>query len=337
MSTSHLQVYMTAQEYLNSRLQNLHAPLGLPQPANDTELADAIFKIVMSKKYRKYAVAPEIVEHMKQAIRLNIKKREPINVTYFHGAYKLWRLDEAPEPDWAELFSAMYYTNWLRPICEIYEPGVWFDYFVDDLIVPMLNNTTAADQQAYLATYRGLFTFLAQYRPDNFKMTATGVGEQFASPAAFAEKLAKDVEAYAATLPGGLPVIDDRRRAMIDLNAKPTPEQLKDPQWHEKNTLMHDAYISMTKKGTGYHLQPSKILAFNQPLSIAMGVGTTRASIAKFWAGVGVLKPKAEDFDQIILSPSQLAAADYEWQPLNEDGLNGKNFSRIRILNMPIS
>jgi hypothetical protein len=47
----------------------------------------------------------------------------------------LWRIDEAPEADFAELFSSMYYVKWLKPVCEIYKPGVWFDFFVDDLIL----------------------------------------------------------------------------------------------------------------------------------------------------------------------------------------------------------
>jgi hypothetical protein len=325
---------MTAQEYLDSRLQNLRTPLGLPQPANNDELAAAIFKILMSKKYRKYAASPELITHVQEAIRLNIANHEPINITYVHGAYKLWRLDEAPEPDWAELFSAMYHTNWLRPICEIYEPGVWFDCFVDDLIVPILNTASSSDMETYFKLYRDIFTFLADYRPANFKMTATGVSEQYPSPEAFKEQLTKDIAALAATLPGGLPIIDDERRAMIDLNAQPTAEQLADPQWHEKNALIHDAYITKTKGGTGYHRRPNKIVAFNQPLANGMNiaVGTTRASIAKFWAGVGVLKPTGDDFNQIILSPSQLKNASYDWQPLAVDGLHGKNFNRVRVL-----
>jgi hypothetical protein len=323
---------MTAHEYLTSRLEALRTPLGLPQPVNDDELADAIFKIVMSKKYRKYAVPPEMAEEFKAAIRYDIEHKLPINMTYFHGAYKLWRLDESPEADWAELFSSLYYTNWLRGICEIYEPGVWFDFFVDDLIVPKLNNIPLADVETYKASYRRIFDFLAQYRPANYRMTATGVGDQFESPVAFDKKLAADVERYAKDFPNGLPPVSEDRSTMIDLNVRPDPAVQADPDWKAKNVLLHDAYIALTKRGPGYHFEPGKLRAFNQPLSVAMGVGTTRASIAKFWAGVGVLKPDGEDFNQIILSPKQLAAADFIWENLKLDGLEGKNFHKIRVL-----
>lgn len=323
-----------AQTYLTNRLAQLGQPLGIAKPKNDTELGDTIFRIIMSKRYRKYAAGPELTEHIKDAIALNIKQGTPINATYVHGAYKLWRLNEAPEPDWAELFAMMYYTNWLRPICEIYEPGVWFDNFVDDYIVPILNNISAEDVDTYLTRYRGIFAFLKQYQPANFKMTATGVGEQFASREAFQAQLDDDVAEYAKQLPNGLPDVAERRKTMIDLNARPTEAQQADPDWYAKNTLIHDAYISMTKRNTGYHGQPTKILTFNQPLpsGTALALGTTRSSVAKFWAGVGVLKPKGDEYGQLILSPSQLEHATFHTEALLLEGLEGKNFHQIRVL-----
>ena len=324
---------MTAQAYIQSRLDGLSASQGLPKPANDDELAEAIFKIVMSKKYRKYSVPEELAGKFKEAIRYDIEKGQPINVTFVHGAYKLWRLDESPEPDWAELFSAIYYTNWLRGICEIYPPGVWFDYFVDDLIVPKLNNIPLEDVETYLECYRKLIVFLGPYQPDNFKMTVTGVGEQFASPAAFDKKLAEDIKKYAADFPSGFPEVTEVRSAMVELNAKPLAGVTDKPEWKAENVLMHDAYIKLTKAGTGYHYQPGKILAFNQPLPVAIGVGTTRGSIAKFWAGVGALKPKdGADFSQVILSPKQLQDAAFHWEDVHIEGLQGKNFSKVRVL-----
>jgi hypothetical protein len=301
-------------------------------PTGDNEMIEAIYKIIMSKKYRKYAVPEELAAKIKEAIIFDVENKKPINVTFFHGAYKLWRLDESPEPDWAELFASIYYTNWLKDICEIYEPGAWFDYFVDDYIIPTLNNIPIEDVNTYLSVYRKLFEFLKPYQPSNFKMTATGVGEQFETPEAFEAKLDSDIKQYAAQFPGGLPEVTEARSIMLDLNVKPKSEMTDQPNWKAKNTLVHDAYISKTKAGTGYHYLPGKIRAFNQPLAVAMGVGTTRASIAKFWAGVGVLKPAAPDYNQIILSPKQLDSAEFDWEEASFDGLEGKNFSKIRIL-----
>lgn len=325
---------MTAQEHIQSALGELKQPLNLEKPS-DNELVEAIFKLVMSKKFRKYSCKPELIQQIRTAIELNVKKQEPIKFTFLHGAYKLWRLEEAPEADWAELFSAMYYTKWLKPICEIYEPGVWFDYFVDDLILPKIHTSSLENMRKYLASYRQILDFLKQYQPKNYKMTITGVGDQFSSPEAFDEKLQSDIKRQAATLPKGVPELSQERIAMIDLNTQPTAETISDPKWREKNALVHDAYIGFTKRETNYHWQQDKIKVFTQPLAsgTVIAVGSTKDSVMKFWVGVGVLRPKDGGFRQIILSPSQLEKVNYSFQDIEIVGLDGKNFNKIRVLN----
>lgn len=132
----------------------------------------------------------------------------------------------------------------------------------------------------------------------------------------------------------GLPEINDAQKAMVELNTKPTDAQLKDPKWREKVYHLHNAYLA-TKAGTGYHKgRPEKILVFTQPLpsGATISVGTTKSSIMKFWVGVGVLQPKGDSYNQIILSPSQLEKAKFTFEEVDFDGLHGKNFKRIRIL-----
>lgn len=326
---------MTAQEYIQSKLNDLKRPSGIVKPANDEQLAEAIFKALMSKKFRKYSASTELVEHVKGAISLNIKNHEPINITFLHGAYKLWRLEESPEADWAELFALMYYSNWVKPICEIYEPGVWFDFFVDDLIIPKLDNLDPADIQAYLKSYQSVMDFLKQYQPNNLKMTITPVGSQFESPEAFDESVQHNLDKLTAELPSGLPELNDSQRAMVELNTRATDEQLKDPKWREKVYHLHNAYM-VTKGEPGYHKnRPEKILAFNQPLpsGTSISVGSTKDSIMKFWIGVGVLKPKESSFRQLVLSPHQLEQTQFSFDDVQIVKLNGKNFSRIRVLN----
>lgn len=333
---SHLQVIMTAQEYIQSKLKDLGKSSGLvnPDTDGDGQLVEAIFRLVMSKKFRKYSISIELADRIKNAIRLNVKERKPINFTFLHGCYKLWRLRESPEADWAELFALMYYTKWVKPICEIYEPGVWFDFFVDDLIIPEIDNITMGETWTYRKSCQSLLIFLKPCQPSNLKMTITGVGEQFESPEAFRQKLEKDVVRYTELLQGELPNLDDKRKAMIELNVKATPQQQKDPMWREKNALVHDAYMLMTVPETGYHFAPSKIRVFVKtwPPGAVIAVGTTKDSIAKFWVGAGALKPQDDSYRQIVLSPKQLAESEFEWHNVSIKGLEGKNFKKVRII-----
>ncbi|OGL32404.1 hypothetical protein A3E76_02565 [Candidatus Saccharibacteria bacterium RIFCSPHIGHO2_12_FULL_44_22] len=325
---------MTAQDYIQLKLNELKKPVSLERPGDNDQLIEAIFKALMSKKFRKYSANEDLQKHVRNAIRINVEKNEPINVTFLQGAYKLWRLEETPEADWAELFSLMYYSNWVKPVCEIYQPGVWFDFFVDDLIVPKLDNVDLADIEAYIRSYQTLVDFLKPYQPSNLKMTITTVGSKFSSPEAFNESLQRNVEKLTAETPGGLPELTESQRAMVELNTKPTDEQLKDPKWREKVYHLHNAYMA-TKAEPGYHKgRPEKIMAFTQPLpsGTTISVGTTKDSVMKFWVGVGVLKPSDDSFRQIILSPGQLKETRFEFEDVRIEGLEGKNFKKVRVL-----
>lgn len=333
VSAPHLQDTMTAQDYIQLRLEELKQPVGLEKPKNTDELVEDIFKAIMSKKFRKYSANEGLQNSIRIAIRINVENNEPINITFLHGAYKLWRLKEAPEADWAELFSLMYYSNWVKPICGLYEPGVWFDFFVDDYIINRLDNIPMSDIQAYIDSYQSLINFLKPYQPSNLTMTITTVGSQFPSEEAFDKSLLINLDRLTTETPGGLPKLNDTQRAMVELNTKPTDEQLKDPKWRERVYHLHNAY-SATKSEPRYHKdRPEKIIAFTQPLpsGSTISVGTTKSSIMKFWVGVGALQPKVDSYSQVILSPNQLDKAVFNFEEVNINGLNGKNFNRIRV------
>jgi hypothetical protein len=322
---------MNAQSFIQSRLEGLSTPRGLEKPGSRFDLEKEILRLLLSKKFRKYSANEALIKHCRTAIAICVKNQKPINITFLHGAYKLWRLEESPEADWAELFSLIYYTDWVKGICEIYEPGVHFDFFVDDYIVPELDNIPPADVETYLVSYQHVIDFLRPYQPINLQMTVTRVGSQFASQEDFKKKLEQGLEeAQVEDIPTQL---TEEQVAMIDLNVKVTEKQAQDPQWREKVWQLHNVYLRM-KKETGYHVREDKILAFTQPLAsgTTLSVGTTKASVAKFWVGVGALKKKNETHQEVVLSVSQLTKSTVKWEDVSFDGLSGKNFKKIHIL-----
>lgn len=323
---------MTAQDYIQSKLDELNKPVDLEKPIDNDELVEAIFRILMSKKFRKYSANDVLIAHIRNAIRINIERNEPINITFLHGAYKLWRLEESPEADWAELFALMHYTKWLKSVCEIYEPGVGLDLFVDDLIVPRLGTASTNEVDSYLKSYQKLVDFLHAYQPNNFRMTITTVGSRFSSPEAFASSLEESIKQKRQEIPNGLPVLSESDKARVELNTNVTEDQLKDPQWKEKVALIETAY-SRTKAEPGYHKASNKILAFTNSIpGVAIAVGSTKDSVGKFWVGVGALKPVEGSYRQVILTPKQLNASNSHWEDVSLK-INGKNFMRIRVLN----
>ena len=315
---------MTAEQYIKNELGKLKTPSDI-QPEDDLEAQ--IVRLLLSKKFRKYSANEDLINHIKESVHYCVEKNQPINLTFLHGAYKLWRLEEAPEVDWAELFSLMYYSKYVKPICEIYKPGVWFDFFVDDYIVEVLDNYKPEEVKAYIDSYQKLMDFLKPYQPENLKMTITTVGSQFVSREDYDQALEKQL----GTTP--MPELSDDSTRMVELNVRLADGQSNDPKWREKIYRIHDAYL-VIKGGTGYHKNRSdKILVFNQPLpsGTTISLGTTKSSIAKFWVGVGALKPDKDTYKMVVLSPKQLEETSCKWEDANI-GLTGKNFAKIRII-----
>ena len=321
---------MNAQAFIESRLKKMQEVPAVISCDSKEELKKEILRLLLSKKFRKYAANEDLIEHCKNAIDLKVENNEPINITFVHGAYKLWRLEESPYADWAELFSLMYYTNWVKNICAMYEPGVHFDFFADDWIVPIMNNVPMSDVDDYLSSFNKLLIFLKPYQPKNLDMTITPVGTQFESKEEFEDQLYSGLKALQND---GLPELDDSDRLMIEHNVKTTPEQEADPEWREKVRQFFLAYAPV-KKAAGYHYRPEKILAFTQPLpsGSTISVGTTKSSVMKFWVGAGVLNPKNDSYVESILSVAQLKESSFEKQEIEIEGLEGENFDSINVL-----
>ena len=326
---------MKAQEYILAELSQLKTPVEpAPAPKSQNELADTILKLLTSKKFRKYALSEAYAKHVKDSVYASVAANEPIKIVFFGGCYKLWRLDEAPEADWAELFAYMHFTRWLKPICAIYKPGVWFDFLLDDYIIQRLNNISEADVEAYRASRDMVLESIKPYQPDNLTMTHTSEGSLFATRQDYEDSLERALKQTAESLPGGLPVLSEAGAASVELNTRATPQQLADPTWREKVELLHRSYYA-ARNGTGYYApETHKIIAFTQPFAPGMplAVGSTKDTIAKYWVGIGALKPKDDSFRQMVLSPRQLTNATFDWQEMSIQGLHGKNFSKIRVM-----
>lgn len=322
---------MTPKEYIEQRLKELKTTSKKTIVLKtDIDLANFIFQTIMSKKFRKYKVIPdEYINHIKGAIDNSIKNNLPIEIILPFGGYKLWRLEETPEADWAELFSMMYFAKWLKPITDVYKPGVHFDFSSDDVVVERLNNIPKSDTESYAKSFRLIFNFLETYLPDNFKFTLTPVSSYY-SPEEFETELKEKITTMEKEL-GGLPVLDERHKRMVEMNVRLNPGQDKDPLWREKVELLHQSYYTLSRR-RAYNRSKEKILAFCYRMANCVAVGTTKTSIAKFWPGTGVLKKLGDDFSEYILSPSQLNTEKYVWEQISIKELSGKNFNKIRII-----
>jgi len=73
-------------------------------------------------------------------------------LSWFSAAINCGDLPESPEVDWAEVFSLIYYTKWVKQILAIYKPGVWFDFYSDDVILEIMDNVPKEDTERYISS-----------------------------------------------------------------------------------------------------------------------------------------------------------------------------------------
>ncbi|MBI4087103.1 hypothetical protein HY416_03965 [Candidatus Kaiserbacteria bacterium] len=319
-----------------SQLQVLKEPILLGvKPKSAEEMAKAIFTALMSKKFRKYSVPEKNQVIIRGAIEKNIANGEPIKISWPFGGYKLWRFEETPEVDWAELFSIMYFVRWLKPVCALYQKGVEFTFWVDEVVIAKMNNIPQADLDAYQKSFADLLKFVKPWLPSNLKFEVFLERLQYESNEAFEKGLAVEMEKLSNARAASPQPLSEAAIRSIDMNVKLTPRQAQDPFWREKVDLMHYAYYNLQEQQN--RIRPSyttvNITAFTtffEPNVIP--VGTTKTSIAKFWVGVGALQRRGDRFIETIFSLSQIDKAHAVWESVKIVGLRGKNFSKIRVV-----
>lgn len=256
--------------YIIEQLESLNKPSNISGPATPSQdaLIEFIGKTVLSKKFRKYSLPPEYLEHILSAIDINVKNNKPIQFAYPFGANKLWRLDEAPEVDWAELFSLIYFAKWLKPITEYYKFGTHFEFCSDDIVIETLNNLPKSETEAYIKSFKELLAFIKPFLPENFTFSFSRVGDRYTEKKFF-DELNEKKEKLLKESGGSLPQLTESQKRSIELNVKLKPGQNDDPLWMEKNQLLHNAYLIMSEKRP-YYQTSEKITAFSNPINKAL-------------------------------------------------------------------
>lgn len=329
MPIPHLQI-MTAKEYILSRIEALSAPI-VAEDIEDQKLEDAVYAKVMSKKFRKLKPGKECVELTKKAIELCVKENKPITIFQMFGGNKLWRFEEAPEIDWAELFSFIYFMQWCRSIASVYRPGVHYVYFSQDISVERLNNLPREETNQYSETFKEMLKWLVPYLPSNITVSYERHYDLFKNPDDYDKEIEEAKKMVLANNGGKLPELDDKQKAATELNVRLKPGQDEDPKWHKKVELEHQA-IFKTKTLLGPMNNPYKIWTCPTYYPDSVVTGSTKRSYAKFWAAVGALEKDETGYHEVVLTPKQLAEVKFDWHDISIEGLTGKNFKTIRII-----
>ncbi len=332
---------MNATDYLRNRLTTC----GVYRLTDDDRaritsdgIEAFIYRALTNKKYRKWALDEVTRSHVKEAIRINVRKGAPIALTFPFGAYKLWRFPTSPEVDWAEFFTISYFSEYVAPIAAAYTPGVRVIFSSDDAIVERMNNIPRADTESYIKSFNVLLGQFHPHLPDNFHIELARVSDLFPNQHAYERALERQIPIARKKFETMDPQKRDKRNKTSELNIRwdgaADLTQLTDEEKRERITngpVLHDAHCDIPERLT-FVFGDDRIILFSNPNRKSIPIGTTKSSRTKFWTGFGVLERRGGEFLDRILSPEQyekMKSVEHEIVPL--DFIPLKNFSEIAV------
>lgn len=298
-----------------------------------------IFKKLTSKKFRKWSIDQGNKDKIKSAINQHVSKNKPILFTFPFGGYKLWRLSTSPETDWAEFFNISYYLTYLAPIAAAYKPGIKLIITSDEVIIKRMNNISKIDTDHYTKNFSTLLKNFTKHLPGNLKIEFIKIRDLYQK-----EALEKELKPLLAKQKEVFNSLDKktqtRKMIMSEFNFNFKGEEdyskLSKKAKQEKikmGSIYHDAYIQL-KKRVKLIKGKDKIIIFPTliPNTACVPIGSTKASVAKFWTGCGILEKRKDSYLPKILSPKQLE--DYKnksHQTTKTNLIPLKNFKEINI------
>ncbi len=309
-----------------------------------SNIENFIYSKLTSKKFRKFKMDPACVERTKVAINSRVTNNEPIHVVYPQGGYKLWRLPSTPTVDWAEFFNISYLLEYTAPIAASYTPGVQITYYMHTLLMELHDNLTTEEIQAYVDSFEKLLEEFRKYLPKNITISILRDADIYTRSEYF-EALENGRTKAEEEYKGWNQIRRDKFEKMANLNIKWNGKEdwtkLSDKEKKEKiylAALYESAATSQLSKVAERVKSSSNVLVFTSSSPAFIGIGSTRASMAKFWVGFGVLEKRDDKYLSIVLTPKQYEEVmKIEHKEITVNLLNHSNFEEILVFDKPFN
>ncbi len=262
-----------------------------------TALQEKLFKLITRKRFRKWALPEDATLRIKKALEVCTTLQKPLNFVFEFGGYKLWRLPSAPYPDLAETYMLRHYADYLEPIADLYDPGVHLYFASDDCVVERMNNIKPEAMEIYAKAFQRCLEEIKPDLPDNLNMSYIRLGQLYDSKELLEKELKLTFAFNMNKFRTWSEEKKERMRKRALLNFCPSgPLAASDLSGISEEELQkrliqgavyHDAFEDCSKR-RDFVLAEDKILLFCTPIPQAVAIGTTKASVTKFWTGVGV-------------------------------------------------
>ncbi len=313
------------------------------------DLQTFIIQKLFRKRFRKQKVFPNAIADITNKVALSLKEYRPLHFTVPFGGYKHFWNPSHPEPDWAELFTMKFLTEWVSPILTVHEPGVIIEYISEDLILPRMNNYPEEALENYAKSFRLLLDSYKKYIPKNLDIRFFRVGDKYDK-----EKIVKEVEKM---LPESWRKWETYSQEQKDIELKRSKRSvmwkgredltgLSDEAKQKRmieSRLIELAYYSVEAKPEflgNYFMEDNHVgICFSYGLSPDnsdhwLTLGSTYASTVDYWIGRGILEERDGNFIPRIASKEQYHKIKESLKTVEThfDLLSLKNYQSIEII-----
>ncbi len=342
---------LNPEDYLNKLLTTFQ-PYNLTdedQKVLDRDKVDFILQKLFRKKFRKQKLHSDTIKEFKDKITTKVNQNQPIYFTIPFGGYKHYWNPSHPEPDWAELFSLKFLTDWVSPILAVYEPGVVIEFVSEDMILPRMNNYPDQALEKYSEAFSTLLSVYRKSLPANLNIKYFRVGDKCNKEEIIeqVEKLLPERWQKWQTYTEDQKELELKRsRRSVFWNGKDDLTVLSEADKDKKmieSRLIELAYYDVEARAEflgDYFTEDNRLgICFSFGLSPDnvsrwITLGSTYASAVDFWIGRGILEKTMDGFTPRIISKEQyqkikdkLKIFDFKF-----DQLTLKNYQSVEIV-----
>jgi len=272
------------------------------------------------KKFRKQKLFPNTIEDITKKVAERTASGEPIYLSIPFGGYKHFWNASHPEPDWAELFTIKFLTQYVAPILAVYDPGAIIEFVSEDIIIPKMDNYPQESLDSYAAAFKTLLASYQRYLPENLRFQFFRVAERCNR-----DQIIQEVEKL---LPGSRSKWETYTQDQKDRELKRSRRSVfwkgesdltgLDEQAKQRRVIesRHIELAYYEVEARPEFLGPYFLNGNHIPVCFSFGLspdnfdhwitlGSTHSSVVDFWIGRGILEQRDSSFVTRIVSKQQ--------------------------------
>lgn len=304
-------------DYINKQLLNVK---DLPTELNGT-MIDRLF----AKKFRKYAIAPDVKVSVSEKLDNIINNKLPLTFVPSFGGYKHWWSPTYPTIDWAEIFNMKFMLEYLSPIFTNYQDNkTTIEYESEEIILSELNNVPQSGLDEYTETFRKACDWFNKELKGKVELKLSLAREQYKDynfdKLKLLNRIQEMIPEYTERFNGYDEEDKARRIKKAETNFKLDGvvdyTSLSDKQKQElykQSRILNEAFLDADYEVRGNDFFEKET---NIPLLFSFGlgpggeawlhIGSSKSSMTDFWAGTGILELRDNgEIVERILSRSQ--------------------------------